>query len=93
MTEKDFTKAARKGSSSSDIYVDVLLWKYYAGPGPHDGEVFHKENPKKAFQLAQRLAREGHFKFYKIMSSYYEEGYGTKRSSRMAAYWADQVRN
>lgn len=93
VTEKDFTKAARKGSSSSDIYVDVLLWKYYAGPGPHDGEVFHKENPKKAFQLAQRLARKGHFKFYKIMSSYYEEGYGTKRSSRMAAYWADQVRN
>lgn len=91
--EKDFTKAARQGKPSRIINTEKLLWRYYAEPQTVQGGVFHKENPKKAFQLAHQLARNGYIEFFKVLSSYYSRGYGTKENSRMADYWAGKARS
>lgn len=84
VAEKDFLKAAKNGSAAKSLDVRRLLWQYYAGPGPVNGECFHKENPRKAYLLAKELAHEGNRNFMKILSGYYAEGYGTYLSPRLA---------
>lgn len=90
-SDRDFLRAAREGRHSLNVNMNVLLWMYFAGPEPLAGQVLHKENPKKAFKLAQLLAKQGFTDFYGILSSYYENGYGTKISRRMADYWAEKA--
>ncbi len=90
--ERDFTKAVKQAGSSGAVQLKRLLWMYYAGPEALNGEVFHKENAKKAFQLARQLAREGYAAFYPVLSSYYEIGYGTRKNSHLAAHWAEKAR-
>ena len=90
-SDRDFLRAAREGRRSLNVNMNVLLWMYFAGPEPLAGQVLHKENPKKAFKLAQLLAKQGFTDFYGILSSYYENGYGTKISRRMADYWAEKA--
>lgn len=91
--ERDFTKAARQGKSSRIFNTERLLWMYYSSPAAVPAGVFHNENPKKAFLLARQLARNGQLEFFGILSSYYASGYGTKKSSRMADYWAGKARS
>lgn len=90
--DKDFIKAAKNGYTSGLLNTRVLLWRYYAGPTPTDGEILHQENPKQAFLLARQLAAEGYTDFYKILSDYYRDGYGAKKSARLAKIWANKVR-
>ncbi len=90
--DRDFIKAAKNGYTSGLLNTRVLLWRYYAGPGPTDGEIMHQENPKQAFLLARQLAAEGYIDFYKVLSDYYRDGYGTKKSARLAKIWANKVR-
>ena len=88
VTEKDFLKAAKNGTTAKSLDVRPLLWMYYAGPEPVNGECFHKENPRKAYLLAKELAHEGDRNFMKILSDYYATGYGTYLSPRLAEKYA-----
>lgn len=88
VTDKDFLKAAKNGMRARSLDVRRLLWQYYAGPKPMNGEYFHKENPRKAYLLAKELAHEGDHTFMQILSEYYAEGYGTYLSPRLAAKYA-----
>lgn len=90
--DKDFIKAAKNGYASTLLNTRLLLWRYYAGPWPTDGEILHHENPKQAFLLARQLASEGYTDFYKILSDYYRDGYGTKKSMRLSKMWGSRVR-
>ena len=85
--EKEFVRAAKNGYSSLPFNTWELLWTYYAGPEAAHGEAIHKEDPRQAFLMARSLALAGQRGIYAILASYYESGYGTKPSSRMAEKW------
>lgn len=89
--DKDFIRAAKNGYLAEVGNTRAFLWLYYAGERPVLGEALHEENPKQAFLLARQLASEGNKSFYPILSLYYETGYGTKRSMRMAKFWKERA--
>ncbi len=90
-TSEQFLEAAENGKGGTLFDMDYFMWCYYDGlEEPEEGGL-HDENPKKAFTLAQKLARKHNEDFYGILAEYYERGYGIRKSQKMADRWAAKI--
>ena len=90
-TKEQFLEAAENGKGGTLFDMDYFMWCYYDGlEKPEEGGL-HEENPKKAFTLAQKLARKNNEDFYGILAEYYEQGYGIRKSQKMADRWAAKI--
>lgn len=87
--EKDFLRSTENGKGSTLIDTDESLWKYYSGKG-EKGD-FHREDPKKSFDLALKLAKKGRTEFFGILALYYKIGYGTAKNLEKAREWEQKT--
>lgn len=90
--EENFLDAAKKGQSSMQGSVAKLLWQYYDGKQPHPYLAYHSENPRKAFDMAISLAKQGDPFFCAVVAGYYMEGYGTEKNYEMADKWSQGIK-